>query len=231
MNSKKKKWTALLSAFLLVCSILPMSAAAATTSNTGNKRTTTISAACAIPDVAIEVEVPSAVNSYLNPKSFTVKLGGSVTNAQIVTETAYVKNNSEVPISVSASITGSVKSGSTMTLRSDTTKNKNLTAKQAFVFFQMQAVTDPNPYNVDWDKEYDESKHIVVTTSTKTKKDFITLAAAPVDEDSDPTKCYGAFRLSGDCVTMPTDAWTTKDSFTAKIVFTVKALPYDTEVE
>jgi hypothetical protein len=220
MFNMKKKLAVLLSAVLVVCSVLPMSAAAA-----GNKSTLKITGTCSIPKVTIDVVVPTSEKVYINPSKVSVKLGGSISDAQIVTETGYVENRSEVPVSVSASVSATLKSGSTMKFATASTKDSTSTAKQAFVFFQMQPVdvdhTDAN--SVSWDTEYDADKHILVTTSTQKKTDFLTLAK--YDPDNDTTERFGAFLLSGDCVTAPKTAWTTKDGFTANIAFTFKALP------
>jgi hypothetical protein len=231
MNNRKKKWTALLSVLLLVCSVLSMSAVAADTESVTN-RALKLTGACSVP--TITVVVPGTTSkTYINPKSVAVNLSGKISDAQIVSEPTCIQNMSEVPISVSVSIVGSIKSGSTMKLVKTSTKDSTSTAKQAFVFFQMLTTDQSDPWDdsLYWTGTYDADKHIVLTTSTTTKKDFITLDAAPADEDSDPTKCYGAMLLYGDCIILPKDPWTTKDGFTAKITFTFKALPYGTEVE
>jgi hypothetical protein len=120
-----------------------------------------------------------------------------------------------------------------MKLATTSTKDSTSTAKQAFVFFQIQP-TDANyagPSSLTWDTDYNADKHILVTTSTKSKTDFLTLDKYDPDAENDTAKRFGAFLLSGDCVVLPKDEWTTKDGFTANIAFTFKALPYDTTVE
>jgi hypothetical protein len=224
MSNMKKKPTALLSAFLFVCSLLTMNASAAS-----NKYTTKITSECPIPSVTIDVVVPSSEKVYVNPSKVSVKLGGSISDAQIVTEVGYIENRSVVPVSVSASVSASVKSGSSMKFSSTSTKGSDSTAKLAFVFFQMQAVSDPES-SITWDQTYDESKHILLSTSTKSKTNFLTLAKYDAEDEDDTSNRFGAFMMSGDCVTMPKSAWTTKDGFTANIVFTFKALPYSTVV-
>jgi hypothetical protein len=232
MYNMKKRLTSFLSAFLLVCSLLTMNASAAS-NMVGNKATTKVTGKCYIPDVTINVVVPSSEKAYINPSKTSIKLGATISNAQIVTETGYIENLSEVPISVSASVSGAIKSGSTMKFATASTKGSTSTAKQAFVYFQMQAVdaTYTGPKSVNWDSEYDADKHIMVTTSTKTKTDFLTLAKYDPDAASDTAKRFGAFLLTGDCVILPKDPWTSKDGFTANIAFTFKALSYDTTVD
>jgi hypothetical protein len=232
MNDRKKKWTALVSVLLLVCSVLSVNASAATrvvgleaSPNSAIK----VDGDCTVPDV--EVLVSGVTKSYVNPNSLSFELDGSISNAQIISGTSYVQNLSQVPLSVTASVTGAIKSGSDMKLVTTSTKGSTSTAKRAFVYFQMQAVTDPDPSEVAWDTEYDASKHILVTTGTKTKKNFLTLAAAPAEDSSEETKCYGAFMMSGDCIVLPKSAWTSSDGFTATVAFTFKPLSYDTVVE
>jgi Tfp pilus assembly protein PilV len=221
----KKKLTTVLSAMLLVGSLLSTNAAAATTAS---KYTTKITSECPIPSVTIDVVVPSSEKVYVNPSKVSVKLNGSISDAQIVTEVGCIENRSAVPISVSASVSASIKSGSTMKLSNTSTKNSGSTAKQAFVFLQMQPISDPEA-KINWDKTYDADKHILVTTNTKSKKDFVTLGRYDAEDENSTSKRYGAFMMTGDCVTLPKDAWTTKDGFTANVVFTFKALPYTTE--
>jgi hypothetical protein len=216
----KKKLTTLLSALLLASSLLPMNASAA-----GNKCTTKITSECPIPSITIDVVVPSSEKVYVNPSKASVKLGATISDAQIVSETGYIENRSVVPISVSASVSASVKSGSSMKLTTTSTKGSTSTKKEAFVFFQMKPVSDPDANSVSWDQSYDADKHILVSSTSKTKKDFVTLAR--YDKDDDSNARYGAFVMTGDCVAAPKTAWTAKDGFTATVVFTFKALPYD----
>jgi invasion protein IalB len=229
----KKRLTIFLSALLVVCSVLPLCAAAADGEKTisGNKGSLTIAGACSLPAVTIDVVVPTSTNTYINPSKVSVKLNGTISDAQIVTETGCIENRSVVPISVSATVTATLKKKSTMTL-SSTSVPSSSKAKQAFVFFQMKAVDSSysDPKSVSWDTTYDPNKHILVTESTRSKTDFITLDKYDPDAGGDTAKRCGAFMLTGNCSVNPTDAWTSKDGFTATIVFTFKALPYDTTV-
>jgi hypothetical protein len=85
---------------------------------------------------------------------------------------------------------------------------------------QMKATDDLADFDT-WSSAYNAGQDIVLSTATREKSGMVTLA--PYSEDSNS---YGLFRLSGDCVESPTnDPWKSKDSFTAKIVFTFKALP------
>jgi hypothetical protein len=229
----KKRLTILLSAVLVVCSALPLCALAANNETTisGNRGTTMLYGTCSLPDVTIDVVVPTSTNTYINPSKVTVNLAGTISDAQIVTETGFIENRSEVPVAVSASVTATIKKNSTMRL-STTSVDSSSKTKQAFVFFQMKAVdaSYSDPKSVSWDTTYDPDKHILVTTGTKSKTNFITLDKYDPEATSDTAKRCGAFMLTGNCAVNPTDAWSTKDGFTAAIAFTFKALSYDTTV-
>jgi hypothetical protein len=229
----KKRLTILLSAVLVVCSALPLCAAAAKSEATisGNKGSLTIAGTCSLPTVTIDVVVPTSTNTYINPSKVSVKLNGTISDAQIVTETGVIENRSAVPVAVSASVSATIKKTSTMKL-STTSVDSSSKAKQAFVFFQMKQVdaSYEDPKSVSWDTTYDPDKHILVTTGTKSKTNFITLDKYDPEATDDTAMRCGAFMLTGDCSVNPTDAWSSKDGFTATIAFTFKALPYDTTV-
>jgi hypothetical protein len=213
----KKKLTALLAAFLMMFSVLPASAFAAAF----NERSTKIDGECNIPDIEIEVTVPTGMNAYLNPRSVPVEVGGQVTRRKILTDTAYIENKSEAPVSVSAEITCTVNSGSDLTLTKESTEGSDRTDKAAFIYFEMHAVNSAT--KKAWDSEYDPETHILVSEGTEEKENFVIIGAASQKNH------FGTFRLTGDCVAYPEDdPWTENDGFTAKIVFTFEALPYDT---
>jgi hypothetical protein len=213
----KKKLTALLAAFLMVVSALPISAFALTF----NQRSTKIAGTCTIPDIQIEVTVPTETTTYLNPKKVPVEIGGQVTQQQIQSETACIENKSIVPVAVSAKVTGKVNTGSHLELAEKSTASSGVTDKEAFVYFELHAANSPT--SNAWDTGYDPEKHILVTPWTEEKENFVVIGSASQKNH------FGTFRLTGDCVADPEDdPWTEKDGFTAKIVFTFKAMPYTT---
>jgi hypothetical protein len=174
-----------------------------------------VTGACEIPDIVIDVTVPADGKAVINPTGATVQIGDTLDDAQILTGLSYIENQSEVPLAVSVSVTGSVNDGSDMELTYSSAKK--LKYKAAFVFFQIKAVKDPEV--VTWDSSYSAKKHVrVLNGDTEEKENIVTIGAASQDNH------YGAFRLSGDCVVSPRDdPWTEDDGFTAKIVFTFKA--------
>ena len=177
---------------------------------------TKITGKCVLPDIKIEVNVPTSGKIYINPQRLPVKISGKIEDGKIITSPTHIENLSEVPVKVSATVTGAVKSGSDLTLSATTTQGLTTTAKKAFIYFEIHATSDPE--NPAWDGEYDAEKHIVVRTTSKTKKDIVTLGAGGQE------KCYGAFRLSGDCVTNPQKSWTAKDGVNVDIAFTFTPL-------
>lgn len=205
----------------LVVALL-LSLALAGTVQAASVFTTTVTATAYLPDIVIDVVVPTAGNVYINPKQLPVKIGASIENEQIISEPCYIRNQSEVPVLVSVEVTGTVKSGSDLSLLSYSTADLTTRLKKAFIYFEILATNDPS--SVSWASGYDESQHIVVRESPKTKKNIVTLGT------DDSNKCYGAFRLTGDCIAEPREEWNSKDGVTVNIVFTFSPLPIDTEI-
>lgn len=175
-----------------------------------------------LPEIKIEVVVPAYERVYINPYQIPVKIGGSIEDGQIISETANIENLSVVPVRVDVEVTGSVKSSSDLVLQATSTAGTTTTAKRAFVYFEMKATTDPK--TVTWDNGYDADKHVVVRESTKIKKNMVSLAAGSQE------KRYGAFRLTGDCIQNPREDWTARDGFTVEIIFTFSPLSVTTEI-
>jgi hypothetical protein len=210
---KNKKLTVFIVFILLFVMVPPAFA-------DGPNTSTRIDALCNIPE--IRVTVPPSANVYINPFNIPVEIDGESIQEQIVCDPSYIENASEVPISVSASVTGVLKEGSDMRLISSSTEGVGLTSKSAFVYFEIQAAE--NPDQAVWDQDYDATKHIIVRTSTKAKKNIVTIAQA------DQPKHFGVFRLTGDCVPTPRREWTEADGIDVSIAFTFKPLPVSTKV-
>lgn len=169
----------------------------------------------ALREGVVDVSVPATGKLYINPLRFPIRYeyqGEEVTdNSQIIMEPVYIENNGEAPVYVTVSVTGTVKGG--LTLSKSSTLETALTSKKAFVYFEMQAVSDPN--NVSWDAAYDMEKHVCVCNgSTKTAKKIVTL------DSTGGGDCYGAFRLAGDCVAKPKDPWKKTDGVNVLVAFT-----------
>lgn len=211
----KRKLIAILTTVLVLLSVPPMSASALVT----NSSSTVLEVECLVPDITVEVTVPGSSRVYINPLSIPVSMGGTINDGQILSELAYIENRSTVPVSVSATVTGTVNPGSSLELRTRSTEGVHLTTKQAFIYFEMQAAD--SPANVSWDDSYDRKKHIPVYYDVEEKEDFLTLGAVSQDMR------YGVFRLTEDCVAEPVDdPWTFKDGVTATVAFTFRPVPF-----
>ena len=204
---------------LLFCTIVAL-LLSATAFASGSRPSTTISVLCNLPE--IQVTVPSTGEIYFNPFQLPVEIDGESVSEPILSEPMSIENKSEVPLSITVSVTGTIKEGSNMRLATSSTKDLGLSSKRAFVYFEMQAVADPD--QVVWDGEYDEAKHIIVRTATKTKKNLAIIAQA------NQPKQFGAFRLTGDCVPYPKYPWTEADGIDVEIAFTFKPLSVATEI-
>lgn len=213
---KRKGMLCAILALVLLLSAQPTAAAS-------NHRSTIINATCRLP--VIRVFIPSSGTVYLNPYKLSVSINGQSEDRQIVSSRGRVYSKSDIPLDMDVTVTGAVKSGSTMTLASSPTGEAD-TTKSAFVFFEIHQVDDPDFDLVDWDTEYDAAKHIVVTDGVPiTKKSIMTLPAMTMDKEVAPGG-YALFRLSGDAVRQPTDAWTSNDGLTVTVAFTFTPIPY-----
>ena len=207
---------------LLFCAIAAL-LLSATALASGKSYSTTFEALCNLPDIS--VVVPGTAEVFINPYKLPVTIEADETTAQIVSTPAAIENKSEVPLSVTATVTGTIKEGSDMRLLSYSTQDPEVlqTRKSAFVYFEMQAAS--NPGQVDWDSEYDAQKHQVVRAGVaKVRKNIVTIAQA------DKPKHFGAFRLTGDCVAVPRSPWTEADGIEVEIAFTFTPLPVWTEI-
>lgn len=213
----KKRLSLCLVLVLLLALAVP---AHAVTVRGGNK--TVIKAEPYLPDITIEVVVPTSGNVYINPNRLPVKVDGNIVNKQIVSDSFHIENLSEVPLKVSVEVEGRIKRGSDMGLLTQSTTNITTTAKRAFIFLDIQAVT--NPSSVTWASAYDANKHVIVRDGSTAKKNIIILDSA------DQNKRFGAFHLAGDCVQNPREQWTEKDGVDVEVVFTFSPLPVGTNV-
>lgn len=184
---------------------------------------TVITATTNLPQVLVEVSVPTSGEVQINPYAFPVKIGAAIEDSQIVSAPAYIENSGETPLRVSVSATGDIKSGSDMILQGMSTADSTSTGKKAFLYFEILAVSDPD--RVNWAGEYDADKHVIVRDQvTKTKKNIAILGAAGQE------KSYGAFRLTGDCIENPKVPWTEEDGVGVEIVFTFTPMAVWTEI-
>lgn len=176
---------------------------------------TVIDASCELPE--IKVTVPTTGNLFINPYEMPVEINGESIGHQIISTPTVILNESIVPLKVSATVTGKIKESSDMAL-SSISVDSGYTKKKAFIYFEIQSTNDLN--TVTWDSEYNAEKHIIVRTSPKTKKNIVTLDAY---DENGQKKCYGAFRLTGNCAAVPKIPWTEADGVDVTIAFTFQA--------
>ena len=160
----------------------------------------------------IEVVVPTTGQVYINPTRLSINLGHKIDNGQIISTPSAIENQSEVPVKVNADVTCTIKSGSNIQLESSSTAGSSSQEKKAFIYFEIQATSDPE--TVSWDGAYNAAKHMLIQPGTQSRKELTTLAAG------DGGKRYGAFRLTGDCIASPESPWKTTDGVKLNIAFT-----------
>lgn len=189
-----------------------------------NGRELTIAGDCRIP--IISVTVPTSSTVYINPLELPVNIGTSKRQrGQILSTPACIANNSQVAMQVDLTITASVKEGSDMTLASAPTGGEG-TEKSAFIYFEIQQSDTYKSKYVNWDPAYDPAKHIVIQDGMSVTEENI-LKLPPITEKGKVADGgYAPFRLTGDAVREPTDAWTAADGINVTVAFTFTPLHY-----
>lgn len=201
----------------------------------------------------IDVTVTPTAKVVLNPLGLDVDLSGTeadgeaVKGQQIVSNPAFITNNSKMNLSVSASVATVVEGPEAAALKllasqealEGTQTVPAKTDKSAFVFFEMKQSTltdtsDASANNVaavGWNYDYTEtSANGVVTpadgclilnaTKAVTGNDLVTLKS--VDGNGDPQAgSIAEMRLSGKMVKVPSKGeWAVEDKITATVTFT-----------
>jgi hypothetical protein len=206
-------------------------------------------------DIPIAVTVPQAGTAAINPYGLPYEVKdktntnvlGKIIGEQISSQPMYISNDgTDVDLSVGATVSAEIPSGSKMTFATASTANSKVTTKQAFVYLEVESTdltdmykttndTGATVYVIDPDavaeacvdedgdlwQDYDKTatNMIVVGTTAASKPNMVTLAKMTDEEHCDEGS-VAVFRLAGDCVTAPDEAWTTSDKFTATIAFT-----------
>ncbi len=219
---KRKRLLCAVMALVLLFSANPVALA----SNAGNKRSTVISAdKVRLP--VIQVIVPSTGRVYVNPFKIPITIGSDdeESDAQIVSLPSGIVNNSEVPVDVDITVLGTVKEGSDMNLVAAPT-NGTGTAKNAFVYFEIQQADSEDLDDVTWDPAYDPAKHVIVIENVvQNYPRTLTLPQRTREGETAPGG-FAPFRLTGDAVRTPTNPWTSKDGINVIITYTFTPLPY-----
>ncbi|MCI8538584.1 MAG: hypothetical protein HFF18_07990 [Oscillospiraceae bacterium] len=214
---KRKGLLCAILALVLLFSAQPAAVAA------GNVRSTIIRTTCRLP--VIKVTVPTSASVYINPLRFPVSIGDEEADEQIISTPAAIANMSEVPVAVDVTVAGAVKTGSTMTLASAPTGGSG-TEKSAFVYFEIKQADSEYPEDVQWDPSYDAAEHIAVISGVPiTRQNIMTLPARTLDGEV-AEGGYAPFRLTGDAVKKPTNAWNSRDGINVSVAFTFTPLSY-----
>lgn len=189
-----------------------------------NQRSTVIQATCKPP--TIYVDVPAYSDVIINPLAIPVYINGRNEERQIISTPSCVINRSDVALAVDMTVSGSINEGSTMLLASAPTGGTG-TAKQAFLYFEIQQANTRYTDEVDWAPAYDPAKHILITDGgSVTKNNIMTLPAMTLDHQV-ADGGYAPFRLTGDAVRAPTDAWTSEDGVNVVVAFTFTPIPFE----
>lgn len=177
-----------------------------------------VSGTTTVPE--IKITVPSTGNIVANPYKLEYDLGDSKKSSdQIVSVPQFIKNESNVAIDVSASVTGEIysndKNDKSVVFASAALKGTETTKS---VFMYLDIVESENGSTATFGTAYDAkaANQLLVGTKTVTKKNVIQLAKP--ESSSQPT--YAAYKFCGAVATNPAKAWTTADKVSAKVVFT-----------
>ena len=214
---KRKRLLCAILALVLLISAQPAMAAS-------NQRSTEITTTTKMP--TINVTVPSKGSVVINPLSLPVSISGEESTDQIVCTPRQLINKSDVSLSVDITVTGANKEGSELELASSPTNGAG-TAKKAFIYFEIHQADTDDVDHAEWDAGYDASKHILVLDGVpQSKTEVLTLPAKTLDGEIAPGG-YAPFRLSGDAVRSPENAWKKADGVNVVIAFTFTPIPYD----
>lgn len=164
----------------------------------------------------ISITVPQSGAVVVNPYKMTVKVDEQTNSTdQIISAPQYITNGSDVPISVSATVTGTVSDNSGIVFATSTLKG-NETTKSIFMYLEI-AKTSAVATPPSWAAAYDAKANnlaVVVGSKGTTKKDMVVMDATGGEN------AFAAFRLAGAVATNPAKAWTSTDAVTVSIAYT-----------
>ena len=160
----------------------------------------------------IEVLVPSAGRIIINPYGLPVELDGQTTNDQIVSAPLILENRSTVPVSVSASVTGTVPPGSGVSFAA-APPMPDSPVKEIFLYAEFHAVPEP-AVQPAWSGLYsDSTNQLLVSFQGAAKADVMRLEASGM------ACSFGALRLFGSAAVSPVAPWQAGDDIQATFVF------------
>ena len=212
----------------------------------GVNTSTKITSKYAAADIA--VTVPKACNAVINPYGLGMTVEKSdqtkvAVTGQIASAPMAITNESALKLEVGASVTGVIKDGSTLKFATESIAGMDTapTTKSAFVQFQWvtapttvagadaDALADPIIEESVKAATWNSAATLVVGTKEVKPAADVTLPkmeAATMDSSGEfsayPAKSVVLFRLTGDCVESPKEAWATTDGFDVNVAFTFK---------
>lgn len=161
----------------------------------------------------INVLVPSTGQIVINPYRLPVELDGQTSNDQIVSEQLILQNLSVVPVSVSASVTGTVPPGSGVSFAA-VPPAPDSPVKEIYLFAEFQPLSDLF-FQPAWNGQYSEdSANQLLVSSWSTRKDNVLRLEA-----SGAAYSFGAMRLFGSAAVSPMVPWQAGDDIQASFVF------------
>lgn len=163
----------------------------------------------------ISITVPQSGAVVVNPYKMEVSVEQVKFTDQIISAPQYITNGSNVPISVSATVTGTVSDNSGIVFATSTLKG-NETTKSIFMYLEIAkttAATTPPTWAAAYDAKADNLA-VVVGSKGTTKKDMVVMDATGGEN------AFAAFRLAGAVATNPAKAWTSTDAVTVSIAYT-----------
>lgn len=158
----------------------------------------------------IKVTVPSTGDVVINP--YGMKYGDDDATDKVISAAQFIKNESDVDIAISVTVTGKVDEGSNAVLATAALKGTE-TTKSVFLYFEILEATDDST-EPTWAEGYNKDLHVIAAAKATTKAGVHTMKAG------NETATYAAFHLAGDVASAPATPWADTDTVSVVIAFT-----------
>lgn len=165
----------------------------------------------------ISIIVPTTSTVVINPYKLDYEIEGTTVSGSGITALEQtIENKSDVPISVSATLSATP-AGDNKDVVLATTKLKGTeTTKSIFAYLEVKAkdaASDEAAFASSFDTK--STNQAAFTTKATTKKDIVTLTK----KDSATGSCAG-FKIMGEAAVRPAKAWTSNDKVDFNVTFT-----------
>lgn len=168
-----------------------------------------------VQEPTINVTVPESGTIILNPYRIAIPMGEETVSEQVISDTQYIVNHSDVGISVGATVVGTTTGN--VQLVPESTAQETEPANNAFLYLEMQAAVPEEEGVLEW-TPYDASKNNqIIATQEETSKSRMLVLEAPADSQ---TGTWGAFRMLGDLSSLPKELWSADDGVNVTVTFT-----------